>query len=291
MVYVSFAAPNAGNNNPLPANNFQAIVDKAPQKIPKKPTSATQFLPENGNFNNIVAMTKDLPPQYRSARYSSLRDDLKGVTPIMAYGRLLFVVPKSSNINISICKFKKLIIDIQLSLLTMNCNPTARRILASAREKGMPIVVVINDNGSCSFGQAEDATSPQNKIKLQRNYDILRWSPYGKRPIYKNPNGSISRSPSWVGLTHELGHAEYCHKTRKDYLKNPIADKKLEFGFAKKYVSDFFLENYDGTDYEESRNIINEQKAMREAGLTPRQFYKVSDYKTVDVTSPLEIPQ
>jgi hypothetical protein len=121
------------------------------------------------------------------------------------------------------------------------------------------------------------------------NNDELDWSPY-KAVMFKNPDGFIAIVPTWVTLLHELGHLDQAHADRKKDLEDPKRDKTIP-PFAKDYKYNGQKIDPNGTNREENRNLITEQKAVKEAGggLIPRAVYK-ADSDTMNVASPLIVP-
>ncbi len=231
------------------------------------------------------------------APYTSLKDDLKNKTPVLRFGRLLFVVSKSSKFPYPIEKIKA---DVKATLKKMASIQTGNQILSTAKEKGMPVLIELKDGndekkGQHVFTRVDTCDTKVSNYSLNMNclysanYDKIDWYPYTATE-FKNPNGSTTKLPSWRGLLHELGHEKDANDERNLSLRNKIGYPYNTTGLAREQDHRGRTVDPSGVNQEEKRNLPFEQKAMREAGLIPRSRYD-APHEFRDVKSPLEIPK
>jgi hypothetical protein len=203
---------------------------------------------------------------------------------------LLFVIPKQSTTSNSIQKLKS---DIEIALKKIASIPTGSKVLNTAKEKGLPILVELcfkdkNNDGGSYFENAEAISPDFSKCVFNKNYDKLVWYPY-VGVTFINQNKSLARMPPWITLLHELGHAHAANNDRKNSLAKLKTYPELLTGIAKNNMTDIVKKDSNGVSIEEKRNLLMEQKAMREAGLIPRTKYNLTPI-IHDVKSPLQLP-
>ncbi len=289
--------------------NILAKFGTSIQKLSQQPVAQTQTLiqnwPENSDFAKVVASAPDIPQHYQmppekygrysEVKYKTLKDKLKWSQPVLSFGRLLFVVPKmyvGLDGTVKQKDLDKYKTDIMLALNKIKSTPTGAAILKAVCEPGLPVLVNLQTGGHAknNYKTAESIDEKNNKaFVFEANTDELSWSPC-KAVMFKNPDGSIARVPTWLTLLHELGHLDQAHKDRKKDLVDAKRDKTIP-PLAKDYkVKGGELEP-NGTVREENRNTVIEQQVAKEAGdgLIPRTNYR-EDSDTMDVASPLTIP-
>jgi Effector protein len=260
-------------------------------------SNLVEITPEQKDFENYVSKIPDIPrmpdrygfiPQ--RTNYSSIKNILNDRLPVLRYGRLLFVVSKYSNSPIDIKKIKS---DITAALKKMASIPTGVKILSTAKDKGLPVLVNISadpnpDEIESGFIPAENITKNKEVDNFKANYDTIHWSPYAGY-TFKNPNGSLAKMPPWIVLFHELSHGKYLNDDRNDSIRNSTSPSHITSGIGKKSIFNGMKNDPEGVMNEEKRNLPFEQKALREAGLIPRMKYKLK-FVTSIVKSPLNIP-